>query len=138
MNRLMLMVALLLPLSAFADISSNPFLKPEVRNPPEPAVQQTSPSHPLSPSRQVIEPEANEDITRAQEPVEGTLIAVINGEEVWLKKEDKTYINQQARDESRIRLQESNSQSAADSAEDPIYDELPRASTGRTSPSRTR
>jgi hypothetical protein len=104
---------------AFAD--ENPFMKPEIRK-PAPKVSVPMIDHngmTVDPSIAEI---SNGGVVNAQ------LIAVINGEEVWLTDNDKTYVRQKERDNSRLRLQEVTPDIAAGSSE------LTIVSAGRPSP----
>jgi hypothetical protein len=92
----------LFAVGAFA--SDNPFLKPEKRQPEKPVVVAPAPVtmvNGVAVPAPVAPPEE-------KAVVGAKLVAVINGEEVWLKNEDKTYVRQKARDESKIKLQEAN------------------------------
>jgi hypothetical protein len=113
-----LLPGLLALFAAGAFASDNPFLKPEMRQPEKPVVvapvtmvNGVAVPTPLAP------PEENA-------VVGAKLIAVINGEEVWLKNEDKTYVRQKERDNSRIKLQEASDAASA-------MNELPVIEAGR-------
>jgi len=90
----------LLLLSGAAQATDNPFLKPEKRQPEKPV--EAAPA--MTMGNGVAVPAV---AMPAETAVVGAkLIAVINGEEVWLKNEEKTYIRQKERDDSKIKLQE--------------------------------
>lgn len=99
-----LVPALLALFAAGAFASDNPFLKPDKRQPERPVVVAPPPVTMVNGVAVPTPVEAPED----KAVVGAKLIAVINGEEVWLKNEDKTYVRQKARDESKIKLQEAN------------------------------
>ncbi len=110
--------AMLLSGQVFA--ADNPFLKPEKRQPEKP-VESAAPA--VTMVNGVAVPVATPPVDTAV--VGAKLIAVINGEEVWLKNEEKTYVRQKERDDSKIKLQE---QAEAEPSSMP---ELPVIQAGR-------
>lgn len=109
---------------AFAD--ENPFLKPEIRKPaPSPVIASPSTDPAAMPTDPSMMGMGNGGIINAK------LIAVINGEEVWLTDDDKTYVRQKERDNSHLQLREAAPDMAAGAPE------LPVVSAGRPSPENT-
>lgn len=117
-SRFMPWLLVLFAAGAFAN--DNPFLKPEKRQPAKPIV--TAPAVTMVNGVAVPTPPPAPVETAV---VGAKLIAVINGEEVWLKNEDKTYVRQKERDGSRIKLQQ------AAPSEDASLAELPVVQAGR-------
>lgn len=120
MRRARLLPGALALFAAGALANDNPFLKPDKRQPEKPAI--VAPAMTMVNGVPVLAPPPVPVDTAV---VGAKLIAVINGEEVWLKNEDKTYVRQKERDGSRIKLQE------AAPSEDPAMAELPVVQAGR-------
>ena len=120
MRRARLLPIALALFAAGALANDNPFLKPDKRQPEAPAI--IAPAMTMVNGVSVPTPPAAPVDTAV---VGAKLIAVINGEEVWLKNEDKTYVRQKERDGSRIKLKE------AAPSEDPAMAELPVVQAGR-------
>ena len=120
MRRARLLPIALALFAAGALANDNPFLKPDKRQPEAPAI--IAPAMTMVNGVSVPTPQAAPVDTAV---VGAKLIAVINGEEVWLKNEDKTYVRQKERDGSRIKLKE------AAPSEDPAMAELPVVQAGR-------
>jgi len=110
----------------------NPFLKPDVRNPPKPVQVAPSTQHMMGvPGASGAMPVIDNAMAPPQETgavANAKLIAVINGEEVWFKTDEKIYVRQKERDGSKIRLQE-----ALTTQPDSQKSDLPVVPAGRPS-----
>lgn len=114
-----------------AQSSENPFMKPEQRQPVvAPVIEYVQPQLTLD-QQGSNDPQNGLNPAVESAPVDAKLIAVINGEEVWLTNEDKTYIRQKERDGSRLRLQEAD---PVDLGLDGAVPDLPVVPAGRPSP----